>query len=149
MGKTSGLQFIYFIHFKSLKLKSFQFRLRKLRTENLHDVAVTDPWGAVVFVVLLHEVGEGSRSSGSSGRSSGLPSRGPRVSCLAGPGPGVEDQLEPAVAVTAHFPLRVQALAVAPDTVATLDTPEGETVNITALYVFHLYFPPTTAPPHL
>ena len=146
MGKISGLQFIYFIHFKSLKLKSFQFCLRKFRTENLHDVAVTDPRGAVMFVVLLHEVGEGSWSSGSSG-SSGLPSRGPRGSCLACPWPGVEDQLEPAVTVAAHFPLRVQALAVAPDTVAALDTPEGgNSQHRSTIFIFPTT---TTTPPYL
>ena len=83
---------------------------------------MTDPRGPVVFVVLLHEVCEGSWSSD-------LSSRSLRVAWLSGPGPGpsnsprVGEELEPAVTVTADFPLRVQALAVAPDTVATLDTP--------------------------
>ena len=80
---------------------------------------MTDPRSPVVFVILLHEVGEGSWSSA-------LPSRGAGAACLPGPGPPrVEDQLEPAVAVAAHFPLHVQTLAVPADTVAALDTPEN------------------------
>ena len=71
-----------------------------------------------MFVILLHKVGEGSWSSR-------LPSRGPRAPgrCLPGPGPRVEDQLEPAVTVAAHLPLRVETLAVPADAVAALDTP--------------------------
>ena len=81
---------------------------------------MTDTRAAMMFVILLHKVGEGSWSSR-------LPSRGPQAPsrCLPGPGcgPRVEDQLEPAVTVAAHLPLRVETLAVPADAVATLDTP--------------------------
>ena len=79
---------------------------------------MTDTRAAMMFVILLHKVGEGSWSSR-------LPSWGPRAPsrCLPGRSPRVEDQLEPAVTVAAHLPLRVETLAVPADAVATLDTP--------------------------
>ena len=74
---------------------------------------MTDPRRPVMFVVLLHKVGK-------LGGSPGLADRGLGV--------GGGDQLELAVTVATHLPLGVQTLAVSPDTVPALGTPDTQTL---------------------
>ena len=74
---------------------------------------MTDPRRPVMFVVLLHKVGK---------------LRGRPVLAGRGLGVGGGDQLELAVTVATHLPLRVQTLAVSPDTVPALGTPDTQTL---------------------
>ena len=74
---------------------------------------MTDPRRSVMFVILLDEVCKWSWSSGLAGRSVGV-------------GVG-RNQLKLAVTVPTHLPLRVQTLAVSPDTVPALGTPKTRT----------------------